>query len=183
MKKRLVETLEMALVVEPNLNIVTDNMVSEWGGCPYPELSVLLVHLKFLAAVHQNHHWISKGDPFYGDHLLFQRIYEATAGDIDSLAEKVLGLGCTDNVNITLVHNQLCKLVQGYGMTSTIPQGTELAKRSYLAEMNFLKAAAHLAEHMKDNGTLTRGLDNLLAGIEDKHEGHVYLLKHRIMPQ
>ena len=182
-KKRLTETLEMALVVEPNLDIVTENMVSEWGGVPYPELSVLIVQLKFLSAVHQNHHWITKGDPFYGDHLLFQRIYDGTADDVDSVAEKALGLGCTDNVNITLMHNQLCKLIQGYGMTSTIPQGTELAKRSYLAEMNFLKVAAHLVEHMKAKGTLTRGLDNLLAGIEDKHEGHVYLLKQRIMPQ
>jgi DNA-binding ferritin-like protein len=183
MKKRLVETLEMALVVEPNLNIVTDNMVSEWGGCPYPELSVLLVHLKFLYSVHQNHHWVTKGDPFYGDHLLFQRLYGTTLEEIDSIAEKAIGLGCVDNVNLMLQQNQLCKLVQGYGMTSTIPQPTELAKRSYLAEMNFLKVAAHLVEHMKANGTLTRGLDNLLAGIEDKHEGHVYLLKQRITPQ
>ena len=183
MKKRLVETLEMALVVEPNLDIVTENMVSEWGGVPYPELSVLLVHLKFLAAVHQNHHWITKGDPFYGDHLLFARIYEATAADIDSLAEKAIGLGSTSNVDIVLQHKQLCQLLQGYGMTATIPQPTELAKRSYLAEMNFLKAAAHLAEHLKANGTMSRGLDNLLAGIEDKHEGHIYLLKQRITPQ
>lgn len=183
MKRRLVETLEMALVVEPNLGIVTDNMVSEWGGVPYPELSVLLVNLKFLASVHQNHHWTTKGDPFYGDHLLFSRLYDGVTGEIDSIAEKAIGLGSTANVDITLVHNQLCKLIQGYGMTSTIPQPTELAKRSYLAEMNFLKTAAHLVEHMKANGTLTRGLDNLLAGIEDKHEGNVYLLKQRIAPQ
>jgi len=183
MKKRLVETLEMTLVVEPNLDIITENMVSEWGGIPYPELSVLLVHLKFLAAVHQNHHWITKGDPFYGDHLLFSRLYDAVVCDIDALAEKAIGLGCTSNVDIVLQHKQLCQLLQGYGMTATIPQPTELAKRSYLAEMNFLKAAAHLAEHLKANGTMSRGLDNLLAGIEDKHEGHIYLLKQRIMPQ
>jgi hypothetical protein len=68
-------------------------------------------------------------------------------------------------------------------MTSTIPQPTELARRSYQAEMNFLKVASHLVEHMKESGTLTRGLDNLIAGIEDKHEGNVYLLKQRILPQ
>ena len=183
MKKRLVETLEMSLVVEPNLGVVTDNMVSEWGGVPYPELSVLLVHLKFLAAVHQNHHWTTKGDPFYGDHLLFERILGGVCGEIDSVAEKAIGLGSTSNVDLVMQHKQLCQLVQGYGMTSTVPQPTELAKRSYLAEMNFLKVASHLVEHMKECGTLTRGLDNLLAGIEDAHEGHIYLLKQRIMPQ
>jgi len=183
MKKRLVETLEMALVVEPNLGIVVDNMVSEWGSVAYPQLSVLLVQLKFLYNVHQNHHWVSKGDSFYGDHLLFQRIYEATLADIDSIAEKAIGLGSTANVDLPLVTSQVMKLVQGYGMTSTIPQPTEFAKRSYLAEMNFLKTVAHLAEHLKECGLMTRGLDNLLAGIEDKHEGHIYLLKQRITPQ
>ena len=183
MKKRLVETLELAIVVEPNLDIVTDNMIAEWGSMPYPELSVLLVHLKFLGAVHQNHHWTTKGDPFYGDHLLFQRLYESVSGEIDTVAEKAIGLGCASNVDLVLQTSQFFKLVQGYGMTSTIPQPTELAKRSYLAEMNFLKVAAHLAAHMKECGTLTRGLDNMLQGIEDKHESSVYLLKQRILPQ
>lgn len=183
MKKRLVETLEMKLVVEPNLDIVTDNMVSEWGSVPYPELSVLLVHLKFLSAVHQNHHWITKGEPFYGDHLLFQRLYECVTGEIDAVAEKAIGLGSTANVDLVLQTSQCFKLVQGYGMTTTIPQPTELAKRSYLAEMNFLKVTSHLVDCMKECGTLTRGLDNLIAGIEDKHEGNIYLLKQRIMSQ
>ena len=34
-KRKLVESMEMALVVEPNIDIVTDNMISEWGGTPY----------------------------------------------------------------------------------------------------------------------------------------------------
>ena len=183
MKKRLSESLEMALVVEPNLDIVTDNMIAEWGSVPYPELSVLLVHLKFLSSVHQNHHWTTKGDPFYGDHLLFQRLYESVSGEIDSVAEKAIGLGSTSNVDLVLQTSQCFKLVQGYGMTSTIPQSTELAKRSYLAEMNFLKVTAHLVDCMKNCGTLTRGLDNLIAGIEDAHENSIYLLKQRILPQ
>lgn len=182
MKRRLSESLEMVLVSDPNLNIVTENMVSEWGGVPYPELSVLLVHLKFLSFVHQNHHWTTKGDPFYGDHLLFSRLYDGVIGEIDSVAEKAIGLGSSSNVDLPLSTSQLFKLIQGYGMTSTIPQPTELARRSYLAEMNFLKVVSILVEHMKSCGTLTRGLDNLLAGIEDKHEGHIYLLKQRIMP-
>lgn len=180
-KRRLVETLEMSLVVAPNTDIVTDNMIAEWGAVPYPELSVLLVNLKFLAQVHQVHHWTTKGDPFYGDHLLFQRLYEGVVGEIDSVAEKAIGLGSTANVDLTLQTSQLFKLVQGYGMTSTLPQPQELAKRSYLAEMNFLKVTSHLVECMKECGSLTRGLDNLIAGIEDSHENSVYLLKQRIM--
>ena len=180
MKKRISETLEAQLIVsDPNLSIMVDNMCSEWGSVPYPQLSVMLVQLKFLAAVHQNHHWTAKGDPFYGDHLLFERLYSGTLEEIDSIAEKAIGMGTTVNVDLSLQTAQLHRLVQGYGMTQTIPQSTELAKRSLLAEMNFLMVASCLVSSMKEQGTLSRGIDNLIAGIEDKHEGHVYLLKQR----
>lgn len=180
-KRRLVETLEMALVVEPNIDIVTDNMVAEWGGVPYPQLSVLLVHLKHLAMVHQNNHWVSKGEPFYGDHLLFERLYGVPAGEIDSVAEKAVGLGSPANVDLMLQTSQCLKLVQGsFGMSATVVQPSELARKSYQCEMSFLKVVDRLVNSMKECGTLTRGLDNLIAGIQDAHEGSVYLLKQRI---
>ena len=182
-RRRISETFEAAIVAEPNIDIMTDNLVSEWGATPYPQLSVFLVYLKYLSAVHQNHHWITRGDAFYGDHLLFQRLYDAVAEDIDSVAEKAIGLGCNDNVDLLRVTSQFTKLVQTYTHASTIPQPSELARRSYIAEMNFLKATSHLVGHLKECGMLTRGLDNLLAGIEDKHEGHIYLLKQRITGQ
>ena len=180
-KKRLAESLEMVLVVEPNIDIVTDNMVAEWSSTPYPQLSVLLVYLRHLSFIHQNHHWVSKGEPFYGDHLLFQRLYAGVAEDIDTLAEKAIGLGSTANVALPLHTMQLNKLLQNYGMTATLPQGADLARRSYAAEMNFLKVADHMAEHMKECCLMTRGLDNMLQGIEDRHEGNVYLLKQRCL--
>ncbi len=179
MKKRIKETSVIAVTVEPNLGIVTDNMIAEWGGTPYAQLSVVLVYLKFLYSIHQNHHWTCMGDPFYGDHLLFQRLYEGTVGEIDLIAEKAIGLGCTANVDLMLQTKQLLRLVKGYGMTTTIPQPNDLAKRSLMAEKNFLSAMNHICECLKECNLMTHGLDNLLAGIEDKHEGHVYLLKQR----
>lgn len=178
-KKKLSESLEMLLVVEPNLNIITDNMIAEWGGSPYPQLSVMLVHLRHLYLVHQTHHWISKGEPFYGDHLLFQRLYEGVIEDIDSIAEKSIGLGDSSCVSLPQQVSQLNKLMQNYGPTATMPQPSDLARRSYVAEMNFLKVTSHLVEHIRECGLLTRGLDNLIAGIEDKHESNCYLLKQR----
>jgi hypothetical protein len=61
-----------------------------------------------------------------------------------------------------------------------IPSSADLAKKSLMAEMNFLSVMKHLCDSLKECGLMTHGLDNLLAGIEDKHEGHVYLLKQRI---
>jgi DNA-binding ferritin-like protein len=179
-KRRLSESMEMMLSVEPNLHIVTDNMMAEWGSTPYPQLSMLLVHLKYLYALHQNHHWTSMGDPFYGDHLLFQRLYQATVEEIDGLAEKAIGLGNTTSVNLTLQTSQLLKLVTSAGNASMIPASSDLAKKSLMAEMNFLKVIDVMISYLQECGLLTSGLSNMLEGIADVHEGHIYLLKQRV---
>ena len=183
MAKRLIETLEIQIAApDPGYGIAVENMLAAWGATRYAQLSVLLVHLRFLAMVHQTHHWTAKGDPFYGDHLLYERLYNAVIEDIDALAEKAIGLGNNDNVNLPLQVQQLNQMAQSYGMSSTIPQTTDLSKRSLLAEVSFLRCAAHCACSLKEQGLMTRGLDNMLQGIEDKHEGHVYLLKQRSCP-
>lgn len=180
MKKRLIETLAVQVAApDPGYGVALENMLSEWGGTRYAQLSLILVHLRFLASVHQAHHWTAKGDTFYGDHLLFERLYNAASEEVDSVAEKSIGLGSVDNVNLPLQLKQVAQLAQSYGMASTIPQPSELARRSMIVEVGFLRCVAHCVESLREQGLLTRGLDNLLAGIEDTHEGHVYLLKQR----
>mgnify|MGYP003584985696 CR=1 FL=1 len=180
MKRRPSTKNESLVIVSGQSNdIVIDNMCSAWGVVPYPQLSVLLVHLKYLATVHQTHHWTAMGDPFYGDHLLFDRLYGAVNEEIDGVAEKCVGLGTTENVNLLLQATQFYELAREYGMTQTIPQACELVKRSLAAEMKFMATCETLIAMMAENGTLTKGLDNMLSGILDKHEGHVYLLKQR----
>jgi len=177
--KKLIETLEFQMGHNPAVGIILDNQLSEWGNVPYAELSIIIVHLRFLAMIHQTHHWISRGDTYYGDHLLFERLYNETNGELDGIAERAVGLGYEQNVNVSLQALQLMKLVQGYGAINSIPQPTELAKRSLQAEKTFLVTVDACVESLKEKGKLTRGLDNLLAGIEDVHESHVYLLKQR----
>lgn len=154
-------------------------MISEWGGVPYAHLSVVLVNLRFVAVVHQTHHWISKSDVFYADHLLFDRLYNKVITEIDALAEKSIGLGTTNNVDLSLQVSQLNKLVQSYGAISTIPQQDELARRSLKVETSLLQVINHVLYDMKFNNTLTKGVDNMLAQMFDDHEGHIYLLKQR----
>lgn len=178
-KKSLKEAVQVLVVSEPNHDVILDNMMSEWGGMPYSQLSVVLVYLKFLATVHQNHHWTCMGDPFYGDHLLFSKLYETVDCEIDPVAEKAVGLGCTSNVNPQLIHSQVLKLLSGVGSASMIPQASDLARKSLVAEMNFLKVIDSCRTSLEECGLLTNGVDNMLQDIADKHEGHVYLLKQR----
>ena len=182
-KKKITESFHMMLTVEPNLHIITENMMAEWGNIPYSQLSVVLVHLKFLSELHQHHHWTCMGDPFYGDHLLFSKLYDSVNEEVDPVAEKAIGLGSTSNVNMQLMHSQVLKLISSVGSGMTIPQSTDLAKRSLIAEMNFLKVIDHAMSSLDECGMLSNGIDNLLQGIADKHEGHVYLLKQRCSKQ
>lgn len=183
-KKRLIETLAIQIAVpDPTNGIFLENMMAQWGSTPYAQLSILLVHLKYVATIHQTHHWTAKGDNYYGDHLLYQRLYETVSSEIDALAEKAIGLGSVDNVNLQLQTQQLANMCLEYGTSMTMPSASDLAKRSLAAEVSLLRCVAHCAQSLKDLGLLTRGLDNMLQGIEDTHEGSVYLLKQRCTPE
>lgn len=183
MKKRLAESMEMQVFATvANLDILYSNMVAGWRGIPYAELSTLLGYAMFLQQVHHNHHWISQGDPFYGDHQLFDQLYSSVNGEVDGIAEKAVGLGNQSNVDLFTLYQQVNRWVATmYTGGGTIPSSSELARRSLDCEMAFLKFSALTSHLMESQGTLTRGLDNMLQGLEDTHEGHVYLLKQRIV--
>jgi DNA-binding ferritin-like protein len=174
------ESIEIyAIAPDPGYGIALENMVAMWGNVPYGELSVMLVYARFLACVHQTHHWQAKGDPFYGDHLLFERLYGVASADIDVIAEKAVGLGCTENVNLLVQSEQVAQLSKSYGVSMTIPTQSDLARRSLVAEQGFARCVEFVTAALRDKGLLTRGLDNMLAGIQDAHENSIYLLKQR----
>jgi DNA-binding ferritin-like protein len=164
---------------QPHMDLVLDNALAEWSGLPYAELSVLLVHLRFLSVLHQTHHWTAKGDPFYGDHKLFEELYQRTLVDIDDVAEKVVGLGCEQNVNLTLQLAQMFRLNKAVGSPQTVPHSSDLARASLVAECNFLKVVDVMYDCLQQNGTRTTGIENLVPQVADRHERHVYLLKRR----
>lgn len=164
---------------QQHIDLVVENLVAAWGGIPYAELSVVLVYLRYLAFVHQTHHWIAQSDSFYGDHKLFEQLYDAVVKEIDTVAEKAVGLGNEQNVNMKLQVAQLLKLCCAYCSPQTVPNSSDLAKASLNAEFNFLKLIKATYERMKENGTETPGVENMLQDLFDAHEKHVYLLKRR----
>lgn len=163
----------------PHTELLFDNMLAVWGRIAYAELSIILVQLRYLAMIHQTHHWIAKGDSFYGDHKLFGDLYDAVVDEVDTVAEKSVGKGSEYNVNLQLQVLQLQELSKAVSSPQTVPQTSDLAKASLVAECNFLKIIDAAWESMQSNGTATSGIENMLQGIADKHEKHVYLLKRR----
>lgn len=148
-------------------------------------LPTVLVFLKALVHIHQSHHWLTHGEAYYADHLLFERLYDQTLEDVDGVAEKAIGTRCPlDTMHPGLQARIVSHIVEKYCGDGVQSTGSDNPKAylevSLLAETQFMACLAEIAKVMKEKGELTRGVDNMLAGIEDKHEGHLYLLRQRL---
>lgn len=139
-------------------------------------LTGLLGLLQALVMLHQVHHWNTKGSSYYGDHLLFERLYNDSVVLVDSLAEKALGVGDTNEISA----KHQAQIIQG--ILASFGQGKspdDMVAVSLRAETICLDALAKTLEALDLQGSLSPGLSNLLEGIADKHEEFVYLLRQR----
>ena len=146
-----------------------------------PEYSVKFFTTCFVLCdmyVHyQNLHWESKGANFYGDHLMFQRLYESVAKETDQLAEKILGL-TGQSKWISDLHT----FQHGYDTLQIwyqITKGDDGVSRAFFSEMYFLEQLDYTKAVCEDTGNLTYGLDDLLSSLASQHEENTYLLRQR----
>jgi DNA-binding ferritin-like protein len=123
-----------------------------------------------LYVLSQSAHWCAKGEMYYGDHLLFQRMYETIATEIDLVAEKMLGTGEKDNLLTPK------SIIIGAAKSITMMTNGSDASALMIAETKFL---TNLVSVLSD-ASLSEGVKNMLQGIADKHEEHVYLLSRRL---
>lgn len=134
-------------------------------------MSTYVAFLRALYRIHQDAHWKAQGESYYANHLLFQRIYEATSDSVDEAAEKCLGI--------------FDELDSKEELQSSIVQSFEkryenLLERSLMAEEAFLKLSEKTYETLKKNDVMTLGLDDMIMAIANNHEVHVYLLKRAL---
>jgi DNA-binding ferritin-like protein len=160
-----------------------DDLLLTRGDEKYAELALFIDLLRALSMIHQTAHWQTNGTNFYSDHLLFQRLYEATDADVDTVAEKTVGLGSNRLVELRYSLENVKRFTDAVDEVTTLGSPDEVSphvRRALKAENAFLKAGERLMGQLETAGLLTRGVENLLGGILDKHEGHVYLLKQRL---
>jgi len=151
-------------------------------GSPYDLLCYLLAGLRTLNMLHQTAHWQTRGGHFYGDHQLFERLYEESQPAIDGVAERLIGLsGDSGKVSLCEQAPLIAKMVQvvHQGDPDPAPDAEKLVKISLWAETLFIGALTTGKKKLDEAGALTEGLDDLLQGIASTHETFVYLLKQR----
>ena len=119
------------------------------------------------------YHWRSKGADYYGDHLLYQRLYTDRAPEIDRIGEVLMAVAGPNSVSpvITITGMQdLTSCIEGL-------QGTEAQRGVALVSETLRRITAANAALGSDNWSLA--VNNVLAGFADKHLEALYLLKQR----
>lgn len=140
-------------------------------------LASLAVIDQALALLHQAAHWQSSGPSYYGDHLLFQKLYKPIDKEVDALGERAVGVGHPRLVCPITQASMAKDLLQGWGKGQGPDEPRRLVQMSLGAERSFLEAiAASMVQASPSDG-----VQNLLQGIADVHEGNVYLLQQRLV--
>lgn len=127
--------------------------------------------LRAIYLVEQHCHWNSRGDTFYSDHLLLERLYKDLVDEADLAAEKMIGLFGKNGVDYKEQCALIHKIVEKYADLAEKPIEQALA-----IEKDFLKLSDTLFNEFEKAGALTIGLDDMLMAISSKHEEHTYLL-------
>lgn len=120
---------------------------------------------------YQESHWQTKGPSYYGNHLLFQRLYESVTEQIDTLAEKMVGTYGLDSVNGLDVGAKFESFIRRWSATDC------LHKRGLLSEQDFQDLCKRTYDQLKAMGELSLGMDDFLMATANEHETNQYLLR------
>ena len=137
----------------------------------------LLAMLRAMHWAHWTAHWKMKGDPFYGDHLMFSKMYEGMVDEIDGLAEKIVGIFGPDAINDPPVMHDAFRFLAGFELQD--PNAT-LYQRAMGMEQHLQGAIKTTYDALKESGEITLGLDDFLMSLASAHETNLYLLGQRM---
>ncbi len=133
----------------------------------------LLALLRAVGWSHWTAHWQTEGPEFYADHQLFDRLYGTTIGEIDQLAEKLVAKYGAEAVHPVGQANLMTTALVDWSS-----EGDPI-QRALWAERALQIGIKACREQAKEDGELSLGMEDFLAGLANKHEEHLYLLGQR----
>jgi len=131
--------------------------------------------LRAIYLIEQHCHWTTKGTGFYGDHLLFQRLYESATENADAAAEKMIGLFGEKGLNYESQCELIHKICSKYNSLKHKPLEQALS-----IEKDFLKLSEELFKEFEKMDVMSLGLDDLIMSISNKREESTYLLQQAL---
>lgn len=135
-------------------------------------LQSLLALLRALHWEYYTSHWRVRGSTFYGDHLLFQRLYdENMPEEIDALAEKLVfkyGEAVIDPTH---------QMKMGHTWLQHIDGILDWHDRGLRLEELLQDQIKRTYDMLDMASELTLGIDDFLMTLANAHESNMYLLK------
>jgi DNA-binding ferritin-like protein len=125
---------------------------------------------------YQTSHWQVVGQSFYGNHLLFARLYESVQAQVDQLAEKLVGYLGREVVGL----DHQIKHIAGYTMRWS--QIDCHHKRGLQSEADLQAALKRAYDGIKQIHAMTLGLDDWIMATANAHEENEYLLQQALTP-
>ncbi len=137
-------------------------------------LAATLASMEAIRWVHWTGHWAVKGDASYGDHLLFERMYNAMTPEIDTLAEKCVGMFGPAAINPFSLMEKASAHIDRFKTLDC------LHKRSLAAEEDLQITIRTAYDLLKGMRSLSLGMDDYFMSLANSHETFIYLLQQRI---
>jgi|TARA_R110000824_G_scaffold48399_27_gene136766 DNA-binding ferritin-like protein len=125
---------------------------------------------------YQTSHWQVVGGSFYGNHLMFERLYKSVQEQVDQLAEKIVGFLGSDAVNLVYQMEKIHMLCGRWGRIDCNH------KRGIQSEADLQEAIQVAYTALTKEGLLTLGLDDWLMATANEHEANTYLLQQTLAP-
>jgi DNA-binding ferritin-like protein len=138
-------------------------------------LTFLLSFLRVMHWHYWTYHWQVKGLSFYGDHLLFERLYSGMPESIDSLAEKIVAMFG----GVAVDSEQQLKIANIITKRLGFEQSNLYSNALTLEEM-LQEIVESTYDKLVEIDELSLGLDDFLAALANKHETNFYLLQQRV---
>lgn len=135
-----------------------------------------------LYKLYQTFHWQTRGGHYYGDHLLFQRLYESVSEELDGVAERAIGQMVSPAVaDPSVISNNVARI-----LATLIPPQDDVAldpDAMVLVALKAEKMHAELIDQMikalEEQGAYDRGLEDFLPALAGNHQVNLYLLQQR----
>jgi len=140
---------------------------------PLHTLRQLLALLRAQVVIYQDAHWEVSGPQFYGDHLMFERLYQGVLGQIDTLAEKMVVMYGSEAVQATAVSRLTTWWVERWSKVDG------LHNRGLQSEVDFEQIADTAYAQLEEADELSMGMDDFLMAMVNSHETNLYLLQQR----
>lgn len=136
-------------------------------------LTYLLAALRAAHWTHWTSHWQVQGNPYYGDHLLLERLYNAVTEEIDTLAEKCVSYFGPECVEPVSQANIMAEILQKHAVSDPL-------LRSLRIEQVLQAMLSETFTTLEKSGNLPLGLNDFLAATANAHETAIYLLQQRL---